>query len=89
MQKQLSTYLKRLGFSPSMKGYWYISYGLKLVHENPNLLLSITKRLYPEIASAFNTSAVGVEKGVRLSIEYAWLNAVMLLLYFWISPPAV
>ena len=40
--------------------------------ENPEIINSITKRLYPEVARVFDTSASKVERAIRHAIEVAW-----------------
>ena len=73
--RMLSTYLKRLGFSPTMKGYQVLLCAILLVIENPNLLNSITRNLYPRLVKIFFTTAASIEKRIRSAIERAWLNA--------------
>lgn len=38
----------------------------------PDIINSITKKLYPSIAENFNTSASKVERAIRHAIEVAW-----------------
>lgn len=73
-EKLLSTYLKRLGCSPALKGYYLLYRSTILVLEDPNLLNSITRRLYPILAAEFRISITSVERRIRYAIEYAWLN---------------
>ena len=40
--------------------------------ENPEIINSITKQLYPSIAERFETSASKVERAIRHAIEVAW-----------------
>ena len=40
--------------------------------ENPDIINSITKKLYPSIAERFDTSASKVERAIRHAIEVAW-----------------
>ena len=35
---------------------------------------SVTKRLYPDIAKIYNTTASRVERAIRHAIETAWMN---------------
>ena len=43
-----------------------------MVYEDIELLGSITKVLYPEIGTKFNTTASRVERAIRHAIEVAW-----------------
>ena len=45
---------------------------IKLAMENPDIINSITKKLYPSIAERFDTSASKVERAIRHAIEVAW-----------------
>ena len=40
--------------------------------EDPTLINSVTKRLYPEIAKRNDTTASRVERAIRHAIEVAW-----------------
>ena len=73
--KMLSTCLKRLGFNPSTKGYRAVQIAILMVLDNPNLLNSVTRKLYPIVAEEVSTSITGAEKSIRTAIERAWLNA--------------
>jgi hypothetical protein len=43
-----------------------------MVYNDIELLGSITKVLYPDIAKKFNTTASRVERAIRHAIEVAW-----------------
>jgi two-component system response regulator (stage 0 sporulation protein A) len=43
-----------------------------MVVKNPDLINSITKKLYPGIAEPFQTSPSKVERAIRHAIEVAW-----------------
>jgi two-component system response regulator (stage 0 sporulation protein A) len=45
-----------------------------MVYNNVELLGSITKTLYPEIAHRFYTTASRVERAIRHAIEVAWVR---------------
>ena len=40
--------------------------------DTPEIINSITKKLYPAIAEKFDTSASKVERAIRHAIEVAW-----------------
>ena len=75
IERRLSTYLKRLGFSPDTKGYCAVFLAAMLVLENPNILNFITKRMYPIVANKLLSTPTCVEKRIRYAIECAWLKA--------------
>ena len=40
--------------------------------DSPEIINSITKRLYPDVAQRFETSPSKVERAIRHAIEVAW-----------------
>lgn len=64
--------LHELGVPSHIKGYQYIREGILLLYNNPDIVGGITKELYPEIASRFNTSVSRVERAIRHAIEVSW-----------------
>ena len=61
-----------MGIPPHIKGYNYLREGVKLAVATPEIINSITKKLYPSIGKKFNTSASKVERAIRHAIEVAW-----------------
>ena len=64
--------LRALGIRATYQGYYYVAYAVSLVLEDRTYLLSITKRLYPDIASHFHTSAACVEHAIRTVVTQLW-----------------
>lgn len=50
----------------------YLREAISMVYHDIELLGSITKVLYPDIAKKFNTTASRVERAIRHAIEVAW-----------------
>ena len=46
--------------------------GVKLAVKQPDIINSITKKLYPMIGEKYSTSASKVERAIRHAIEVAW-----------------
>ena len=61
-----------VGIPAHIKGYQFLREAIKLSMENPDIINSITKKLYPSIAEKFETSASKVERAIRHAIEVAW-----------------
>lgn len=61
-----------VGIPAHIKGYQFLREAIKMAIENPEIINSITKRLYPSIAQRFETSASKVERAIRHAIEVAW-----------------
>ena len=64
--------LHELGVPSHIKGYQYIREGILLLYNNPNIIGGITKELYPEISSKYDTSVSRVERAIRHAIEVSW-----------------
>ncbi len=43
-----------------------------MMYNNPSLIGGITKELYPEIASRYETTISRVERAIRHAIEVSW-----------------
>ena len=61
-----------VGIPAHIKGYQFLREAIKMAIENPEVINSITKKLYPSIAERFETSASKVERAIRHAIEVAW-----------------
>ncbi|MBR3750331.1 MAG: sporulation transcription factor Spo0A [Clostridia bacterium] len=72
VDEKLSTMFITIGIPAHIKGYSYLREAVKMVMEDPNVINSITKELYPGIARTFQTSASKVERAIRHAIEVAW-----------------
>lgn len=66
----LTKLLHELGMPSHIKGYEYVREGILLLYNDSNRC--ITKELYPELASIYNTSASKVERSIRHAIEISW-----------------
>lgn len=61
-----------VGIPAHIKGYQFLREAIKMAIDNPEIINSITKRLYPEVAEKFDTSPSKVERAIRHAIEVAW-----------------
>lgn len=64
--------IHQIGVPAHIKGYYYIRESILLAVTDINILNSVTKKLYPEVARRYNTTASRVERAIRHSIEVAW-----------------
>lgn len=62
--------LLELGMTASRAGFQYCRDAILMLREEPTLRL--TKEVYPQIASRYNTGSTAVEKSIRDSISAAW-----------------
>jgi len=72
LQLSITKILHELGMPSHIKGYQYIREGIMLIYKNPDMIGGITKELYPEIASRFDTTTSRVERAIRHAIEVSW-----------------
>lgn len=72
MDKDMMDLLRRLGITRNFKGYYYLADALRLVLEDSNRLLLVTKSVYPEVAKRHGTSAACVERDIRTAAHQAW-----------------
>lgn len=70
--RNLKTLLKRIGLTSTNTGSYYFRYAIQLVLEDETYLSHMTKRLYPDIAAHFNTSAGAVERCMRVFKNAYW-----------------
>ncbi len=64
--------IHEIGVPAHIKGYQYLREAILMVYEDVEILGSVTKVLYPQIAEKFYTTASRVERAIRHAIEVAW-----------------
>lgn len=64
--------LKKLGIAPDKNGFHYLRKAIYECYLNPSLLTSITKEIYPMLASSFNKKESCIERSIRSAIETGW-----------------
>lgn len=72
LQISITKILHELGVPSHIKGYQYIREGISIIYENPEVIGGITKELYPDIASKYETTVSRVERAIRHAIEVSW-----------------
>ncbi len=72
MELQVTEIIHQLGVPAHIKGYHYLRYAILSSLEDPELLESVTKLLYPHVAHQYNTTSSRVERAIRHAIEIAW-----------------
>lgn len=72
IDEKLSQIFISIGMPPNIKGYSYLREAIKLAVKTPEVINSVTKKLYPTVAQKFATSASKVERAIRHAIEVAW-----------------
>lgn len=72
VEEKITNIFITVGIPAHIKGYQFLREAIKMAIEQPEIINSITKKLYPSIATKFETSASKVERAIRHAIEVAW-----------------
>lgn len=72
LEEKIANIFLSVGIPAHIKGYQFLRDAIKLVVADPQIINSITKRLYPSVAAMFDTSSSKVERAIRHAIEVAW-----------------
>ncbi|SDH35757.1 sporulation transcription factor Spo0A [Alteribacillus bidgolensis] len=72
LNQSITNIIHEIGVPAHIKGYMYLREAISMVYNDIDLLGSITKVLYPDIAKKYNTTSSRVERAIRHAIEVAW-----------------
>lgn len=71
--------LYQFGISAGSIAFFHTAYAVRLAVEQPQMLLLVTKWLYPEVAKHYRTNWRAVERNIRRVVAAAWKNDPELL----------
>ncbi|WP_099206195.1 sporulation initiation factor Spo0A C-terminal domain-containing protein [Scatolibacter rhodanostii] len=71
MNKQIIEMLRKLGVPANLLGYEYLKTAITLCLEDSSYINRVTKRLYPDVAKAHDTTPSRAERAIRHAIEKA------------------
>ena len=72
IEEKITNIFITVGIPAHIKGYQFLREAIKMAIYNPEIINSITKKLYPSIAEKFETTSSKVERAIRHAIEVAW-----------------
>ena len=72
LENEITGMIHEIGVPAHIKGYQYLRESITLAVNDPDIINSITKVLYPTIAKKFDTTPSRVERAIRHAIEVAW-----------------
>ena len=72
LELQITEIMHQIGVPAHIKGYHYLRESIILSVEQPEIINSITKQLYPTVAKIFSTTSSRAERAIRHAIEVAW-----------------
>ncbi|MBE5883025.1 MAG: sporulation transcription factor Spo0A [Lachnospiraceae bacterium] len=77
LEQDVTNMIHEIGVPAHIKGYQYLREAIMMSVEDPAMISSITKILYPTIAKRFQTTPSRVERAIRHAIEVAWSRGRM------------
>lgn len=77
---EVSSLLHNLGIPSHVRGYQYIREGVLLIYQSSRVVTLVTKEIYPEIATRYNTTSSRVERAIRHAIEISWVRGDLKLM---------
>lgn len=72
LERDVTQLLHEIGIPAHIKGYQYLRDAIGISVEEEDMLVSVTKVLYPTIAKRHQTTPSRVERAIRHAIEVAW-----------------
>lgn len=72
MERYITKIMLDLGVPAHLKGYHFIREAILISEADMEVVSSVTKLLYPEIARIYKTTAQKVERAIRNAIEVSW-----------------
>lgn len=72
LENDVTQMLREIGIPAHIKGYQYLRDAIAISVEEEDMLVSVTKVLYPTIAKRHDTTSSRVERAIRHAIEVAW-----------------
>lgn len=72
LEDDVTRLLHEIGIPAHIKGYQYLRDAIAISVGEEEMLVSVTKVLYPTIAKRHNTTSSRVERAIRHAIEVAW-----------------
>lgn len=77
LEHDVTQMLHEIGIPAHIKGYQYLRDAIAISVEEEDMLISVTKVLYPTIAKKHQTTPSRVERAIRHAIEVAWSRGKM------------
>ena len=77
LEQDVTDMIHEIGVPAHIKGDQYLREAIMMSVEDPVMISSITKILYPTIAKRFQTTPSRVERAIRHAIEVAWSRGRM------------
>lgn len=73
-EQKIAYALREMGVQQDLKGYKFLKVAIGAVVNEPTMIDSITKKLYPYVANECDTIPMRVERAIRHAIETAYME---------------
>lgn len=73
-EQYVTDIMLELGVPAHLRGYRYLREAVLMSMADMELVGSVTKLLYPEVAKVFHSTDQKVERGIRNAIEVSWIR---------------
>lgn len=70
--QMISDLMLELGIPAHLRGYQFLRSALEMCVEDMELVGSVTKLLYPDLAKHYQTTDTKIERAIRNAIEVSW-----------------
>ncbi len=74
LMEYVTEFMLDMGVPAHLKGYHYLRTAILMAGKDMEVVGSVTKLLYPEIAKRFKTTEQKVERAIRNAIEVSWVR---------------
>ena len=72
LEQAISSFMLELGIPAHLRGYQYLRSAVEMCTEDMELVGSVTKLLYPDLAKMYKTTDQKIERAIRNAIEVSW-----------------
>ena len=83
LESRVTEIIHEIGIPAHIKGYQYLREAIIIAVNDMDVINSITKVLYPQVAKAFQATPSRVERAIRHAIEAAWARGDIETLQKW------
>lgn len=79
LERAISRFMLELGIPAHLRGYQFLRSAVLMCVDNMELVGSVTKLLYPDLAKLYKTTDQKIERAIRNAIEVSWERGNYLL----------
>lgn len=72
LEQEISAFMLELGIPAHLRGYQYLRSAVEMCTKDMELVGSVTKLLYPDLARLYHTTDQKIERAIRNAIEVSW-----------------